>query len=114
LVVKDKYAGKSGLCPHCRARVHVPVPDVSDDEIVNLLGPLEPRTTEPHDEGFVHQVDAHEEGHRESGVSLNGSSIVRHEKRCPNCKEAVPIWYASCPHCGIYFSILPGDNELVS
>src|SRR5580704_10488730 len=45
LRVKDEFAGKSGLCPHCRGRVFVPMPvhslekaRISDDEIMGLLG----------------------------------------------------------------------------
>ena len=46
LKVKDEFAGKSGLCPHCHSRILVPMPvhpieteGISDDEVLGLLGP---------------------------------------------------------------------------
>ncbi len=46
LRVKDEFAGKSGLCPHCRCRIQVPMPvnvgdpgKVSDDDVLAMLGP---------------------------------------------------------------------------
>ena len=52
LKVKDEYAGKSGLCPHCGSRVSVPVPSaeksrISDDDILGLLGEPSKVTAEP-------------------------------------------------------------------
>ena len=42
LQVKDEFAGKSGLCPHCKARITVPKPEpeaVSEDDLLAVLGP---------------------------------------------------------------------------
>lgn len=40
LRVKDKYAGQSGFCPQCSARIDVPHPkQLSEDEILAILGP---------------------------------------------------------------------------
>jgi len=44
LKIKDKYAGKTGLCPICKARVQVPFPDTipfRDEDIMDVLQPHE-------------------------------------------------------------------------
>ncbi len=47
LKVKDKYAGQTGMCPHCQARVYVPTPSgISDDAIVDLIGPPPPENAD--------------------------------------------------------------------
>jgi anti-anti-sigma factor len=102
LDVKDKYAGKSGLCPLCRARVEVPQPEqVSDDEVLAILGPPKapPPTPTPSEE-FVHQDPRHDEVKKESGVSLLGSSLLRRKKACPKCGDIVSFAFAVCPRCG--------------
>ena len=45
LRVKDSLAGKTGLCPTCKARVSVPEPETSsmdESAILSILGPYEP------------------------------------------------------------------------
>ena len=37
--VKDKYAGKKGLCPHCEGQVIVLVPDALTTEASDGRGP---------------------------------------------------------------------------
>ena len=42
LQVKSEFAGKSGLCPHSKARIVVPLPEphaVSEDEWLEVVGP---------------------------------------------------------------------------
>lgn len=42
LQVKNEFAGKTGLCPHCNARIVVPQPEpqgVSEDDLLAILGP---------------------------------------------------------------------------
>jgi hypothetical protein len=64
LAVKDEFAGKTGLCPVCKARIRVPDPangGVSDQDVLGMIGPYEgkqgdgkkpvapePRQPEPH------------------------------------------------------------------
>ncbi len=107
--VKDKYAGKRGLCPMCQQRVVVTVPQkLSDDEIAELIGA-------PPREEVVEEEASAIEGSSESvldttpaetsGVSLIGASAIRHSQKCPNCSEQIPYWYAKCPRCQTY---LPG------
>jgi hypothetical protein len=107
--VKDKYAGKKGLCPHCDGQVIVHVPDastVTDVSEVLQREAIERRhgahqaspaassvLDEPHDLSSG-------PGSGTSG-SLLGSSVIRHNIRC-KCGEHVPMWYARCPKCGDY------------
>lgn len=95
LRVKDKYSGQSGLCPRCHARMRVPKV-LTDDEIVDLMGPVDPKCKSDlgHDE--VHPPKKEKQA---SGVSLLGSSIIRHKKVCPDCAYMYPTWYATCPNC---------------
>lgn len=112
--VKDKYAGKKGLCPHCEGQVIVVVPDA-----LNLLD----ETNELQKDAIRHRQAAAKQasntsnsGSHSSSVlddshdfgstpgtsgSLLGSSVIRHNIKC-KCGERVPMWYARCPHCGEY------------
>lgn len=114
LKLKDKYAGQTGLCPQCRARIKVPVPPLEDDEdLIDLvprkqpLEPVESRDTfdpsapddykdEPAEAGASH-------GESSAGESLLSSSIIRHQKVCPKCYQVAPIWYARCMNCDFFF-----------
>ena len=116
LRVKNKYAGQAGLCPVCQARVQVP--ENADDKVVEWLGgatanslapaapvapaaaqPLAPAAAAP---GTNSVLD--EEIPDGSGVSLLRSGIIRHVKKC-KCSRTIPIWYATCPHCGEHFQV---------
>lgn len=110
LNVKDKYAGLTGLCPKCQARVLVPVPagKLTDDAIVNMLGP--PPATDIDDGLPVHQDPQHQgvgviDAGSSSGTSLRGlSPLNRGMKVCPKCRREVRAVYDICPHCRTYFS----------
>lgn len=107
--VKDKYAGLTGLCPHCQTRVLVPssTPDkLSDDAILELLGP----PAEDPDGLPVHQDARHrnvgpDDTSASSGSSLAGMSpLHRGMKTCPKCKKEVRSVYDICPYCRTYFT----------
>ncbi len=91
--VKDKYAGKKGLCPHCEGQVIVQVPDT--------ISSLEESQTiqSVASEGSVFDDDHPLEASPSASASLLGSSVIRHNVRC-KCGESVPLWYAKCPSCG--------------
>ncbi len=117
LRVKDSFAGKSGRCPHCRAKVHVPLPHgFSEDDVISALGPPPPPpTAEPEaseDEAHVHQ--AHRHTHRqddeESGIALFGSSIHQRAKVCSSCCKRTSFAFSICPSCG---TPLPATCEAV-
>ncbi|MBX7166339.1 MAG: zinc ribbon domain-containing protein [Pirellulales bacterium] len=104
LKVKDKYAGQTGLCPRCQARIYVPEPaaaPLSEDAIVDLLGP--PSRVDL-DAMPVHQESRHLS---DSGDSLMGGSSVHAggpSRECPKCRKHVAATYRICPHCWTYFS----------
>ena len=115
LKVKDKYAGKRGLCPHCKARVKVPLM-LTDADALELVGQWEaPQPaaqreyvpaevpSEEDDSASVLDNDPRPNRWGESDLSLLGSSIIRHEKACSNCGHLVALQYASCPKCNQYF-----------
>lgn len=103
--VKDKYAGKRGLCPHCTEQVVVQVPDLESSDA--LAKAYRQAVTEEH--RAAHAVDTgsssifddvpHEADPSSSG-SMLGSSVIRHNVRCSFCNTSVPMWYAKCPSCG--------------
>src|SRR5690349_19875041 len=103
LKIKDKYAGKTGRCPHCQMPVQVPVASsaahLTDDDILSMVGPPVTNNDLP-----VHQ-EAHpfESG---SGLSLLGGSGIqkRSTKTCLKCKREVNARLDICPHCHMYFS----------
>lgn len=108
--VKDKYAGKKGLCPHCKDQVQVIVPEstaaVDLDEILQIESIQ--RRHPGHAQGGASTSSVLDEPHDLSASgpssasgSLLGSSVIRHNIRC-RCGEHVPMWYARCPACGEY------------
>jgi hypothetical protein len=105
--VKDKYAGKKGLCPHCEGQVVVLVPDVLSSIESNEAfqqDSLRQRQAAQHASSSSSSVldDSHELGSSPStSGSLLGSSVIRHNIKC-KCGERVPMWYARCPVCGAF------------
>lgn len=103
--VKDKYAGKRGLCPHCTEQVVVEVPAANTsadlDKAYRQAVTDENRSTHPADTGSSSIFDdAPQEQDSSTSGSLLGSSVIRHNVKCGFCKESVPMWYAKCPSCG--------------
>ncbi|MCO6045686.1 hypothetical protein NG895_17450 [Aeoliella sp. ICT_H6.2] len=103
--VKDKYAGKRGLCPHCTEQVIVEVPSADNSDA--MVKAYRKAVTDEH--RASHAVDSgsssifddipHDEDPSTS-ASLLGSSVIRHHVRCEFCNQSVPMWYAKCPACG--------------
>ncbi len=122
LRVKNSFAGKTGYCPHCRAKVHVPQPiGFSEDDVIDILGPPPPKPADepevPPEEAAnmhqaprhaesgkeaanMHQALRHAESGKESGIGLAGSSILRRAKRCPSCHTPTSFSFSICPTCG--------------
>ena len=106
--VKDKYAGKKGMCPYCEGQVLVRVPDVlSSQEIQKAVTRAvrdERKGTMPslNDSSVLDGMpDGKSGGSTGSSSSMLGSSVVRHNIRC-KCGESVPMWFAKCPKCGVF------------
>jgi len=113
--VKDKYAGKKGLCPYCPGQVAVRVPDtVSSKSLTDaasskgLTDAAYRAAAEEHGGGVaaaaaasVFDDDPHDSQTPDPSTSgsLIGSSVIRHNIRC-KCGERVPMWFARCPKCG--------------
>ncbi len=115
LQVKSEFAGKSGLCPHCKARIVVPQPErqaVSEDELLELLGPprVVPRSTvatepPPHHPPAGHKDEPKkeepktQEPKKEGAAAPTGSSLLRRKKVCPKCCQIISVEHADCPLC---------------
>lgn len=94
LHLKDKYAGQSGFCPHCAARVEVPhVERLSEEDVLAIVGPT--CSANPADEAARQEPSPREQ----SGISLLGSSVLRERAACLKCDKLLPAAFAVCPHC---------------
>jgi hypothetical protein len=96
--VKDVFAGKSGLCPVCRARVEVPKPekDVSEDTILDILGkPTSSDTVISSDSSLFEDTAI-------SGIHKRSTP----NKCCERCNQEVPAGTHICPHCHTYIATL--------
>lgn len=110
--VKEKYAGKRGLCPHCKGQVEVRVPAALDtsqaaeqayrDAVISTHRAKNAAPPPPKSAGSSSIFDEHPEqsGSSTSG-SLLGSSVIRHDVKC-SCGAKVPMWFARCPSCGTF------------
>lgn len=79
LNIKDKYAGKTGLCPVCKAFVRVPI---SDESILELLG--QPVAKHQHTGFVVPEVS---------------------KRDCGNCRQEIDVRTRICPHCRTYVGL---------
>jgi hypothetical protein len=99
LRVADSFAGKTGLCPVCKARLKVPRPvdvSISEDAILGILGPSETAPREPSPPPPApHHV---------------GVAVPRHEgllapkKSCGRCNREIPAHIHVCPYCHTYIA----------
>jgi hypothetical protein len=102
--VKDKYAGKKGICPYCDGQVVVRVPDALSSQdlksaYTKAVRQEKGRVPTISDSSiFDSTPDDRAPG---ASSSLLGSSVVRHNIRC-KCGESVPMWFAKCPRCGTF------------
>ena len=98
--VKDKYAGKKGICPFCKDQVAVRVPDaVSSEELQKAAFRA---ASQEHGAGAASTASVFDEPEKQddnSSGSLLGSSVLQHNVKC-KCGHHVPMWFARCPKCG--------------
>ncbi len=109
--VKDKYAGKRGLCPHCTDKTYIQVPDLMSasqhgvDQVIEHEHPklkatssmesgLDPGSSHVFDEPFSVNQSA------ESSGSILSGSLIQHNTMCHKCGARAPMWFAKCPQCG--------------
>ena len=104
--VKDKYAGKKGLCPYCEGQVLVRVPDaLSSPDLKSAYAQAFREENKggraPTQSNSSVFDDMPVEKTSSTSGSLLGSSVVRHNIRC-KCGQSVPMWFAKCPKCGVF------------
>ena len=105
--VKDKYAGKKGICPYCEGQVVIRVPDALSSQdmqkAVTRAVRDERKGTMPSlsDSSVLDSLPEGKGGTGSSSGSFMGSSVVRHNVRC-KCGNSVPMWFAKCPKCGTF------------
>ncbi len=121
--VKNEFAGKSGLCPYCKARITVPNTStvrvasgstgVSEDDLMAFLGPPRPAPQTVVAEALPNQpakpprADAivprphwpHDEPAKKTGAVSLRAVFVHRRRVCPKCCEIVPFASKECPHC---------------
>ncbi|NUQ65524.1 MAG: hypothetical protein HUU20_23905 [Pirellulales bacterium] len=93
LHVKEDCAGKTGLCPICKARIQVPRPareELDEDAILGIIGPYEP-------------------GRARSTVSAEGSRPWLSggsppKKSCDKCNREIDAATHICPFCHTYIA----------
>jgi len=110
--VKDKYAGKKGLCPFCKDQVAVRVPDPSTSDALSKAayrvaaeqhgGPSAAAAAATSESSIFDDAGSGNSQDPGASCSMLGSSVIRHNIRC-KCGESVPMWFAKCPKCGVFF-----------
>jgi hypothetical protein len=119
LKVPVKFAGRDGVCPVCKAKVHIPPldrNDVTDEAVLDALGPTATslstvsRYAASRDDLPVHQesaADASSPETQDTRVHDDDSSLLK-IRRCPQCQRRVPPHFRLCPHCKTY--LMEGDE----
>ncbi len=109
LKVKSSLAGKSGLCPICRAVVQVPVPkDPLEDSILDMLSTIKPVISSEGDgaeappagaDGATHRAPSHR-------VDMHDklSAAMAPKKLCVRCHREIDLGTHICPHCHTYIA----------
>lgn len=96
LKVPEKLAGKSGLCPVCRARVVVPRPGpdaLSEDAILGILGSHTPRAAT--------QITSEQ---LEAARAAAGTDAEEAKKTCRKCNREIAAAMHICPFCHTYIA----------
>ena len=83
LNVKEKYAGKTGLCPKCKVHVDVPRRAISDSSIIAILGDF------PHPQSPGNKV----------------TPAIGAKPTCPRCHSHLSKDSRACPHCHLYLPL---------
>ncbi len=93
LRVKDSLAGKTGLCPTCKARVSVPEPTreaIDESDILQVIGPYDPAKSQ-----VVRPDSPFEDGAEEKSSKVE-------MRRCMSCEREIEAETHICPHCHHY------------
>ena len=95
LQVREAYAGKTGVCPLCRARVQIPKSvhsEVTEEAILGFLGPPR-RSYAPAVSGVVAATETRSE------VSPSPP-----KKSCDKCNREILAATHICPYCHTYIA----------
>jgi uncharacterized paraquat-inducible protein A len=84
LNVKEKYAGRIGLCPECQAQVEVPRRAISDSSVIAILG---------------------EHIGQDSPAEKVGVKSGTNKLPCPRCHAFLSKNNRACPHCHLYLPL---------
>ena len=96
LEVKESLAGKTGLCPACKARIKVPEVSregLSEDAILGILGDAPAFDSES--ALTQEEVEAPFEDYTPPQRTL---------KSCQNCGREISVQTHICPHCHHYIA----------
>jgi RNA polymerase subunit RPABC4/transcription elongation factor Spt4 len=99
LKVSVQWAGKTGLCPVCKAPVEIPIPssqDFSEDSILNLLGSADAARK------------SSEKSSKPGGSSIGDGRQQPPKKACDKCKQEIPKETTICPHCRTFIGNMEG------
>jgi hypothetical protein len=101
LKVNEKLAGKTGLCPVCKARVEVPKPkvdDFSEDAILGIMGSAAARSDRRDGATAVPAT--------QSWMARESESSATPKKNCYKCHQEISATMHICPHCHTYIAKL--------
>jgi len=109
LKVKSSMAGKSGLCPICRAVVQVPVPkDPLEDSILDMLRTIKPAVSSEGESAETPLAGTDGAGHRSPShrVDVHDGlpAAVAPKKSCIRCHREIDLGTHICPHCHTYIA----------
>jgi adenylate cyclase len=89
LKIKDHYAGKTGSCPICKARIQVPAPVESVDDLI--MDVLQPETVGLLSQSFLARRN------QAGGVYQESPSVKL--RFCPFCRRELTTKIRVCPDC---------------
>jgi hypothetical protein len=103
LKIKEEFAGKLGLCPVCKAQVHVPAlqtPDLSEDAILDIMGKGGPAPRSAADTKRSPVPVLAGQGKKDRQAPP--------KKSCSKCNREIVAGIHICPYCHTYIASL-GD-----
>jgi len=98
LRAQETLAGKSGLCPVCKAPVKVPLGDlgeVSEESILDFLSSQSPSQSRSRQRAAATPAAPPDETHSPPGHAPP-------KKRCGRCNREIPAQTHICPYCQAY------------
>ena len=107
LNVKENLAGKTGLCPKCKARVQVPEvrrDELSEDSIMSILGPHVSKVPPRPPEEAAPEEAAPEVAEPPRAAPVLSSTPPK--RSCDKCNREISAELHICPFCHTYIAKL--------